>query len=127
MTRQIYQGKITLRDLGEADDILFVETLPSPDFGDDPFVEIFQDDLKKYGSTVSVQYYISGEPRTIKELTENAVSILAGAADARYEDHWSDLTGYLWTDQDLSVGGHDLWKELASYKGRYLYMIVDFA
>lgn len=127
MTQKTYQGRIKIRDYGDAMDILFVETQPAPDYGDDPFSEIFSDDLKTYGQYVSVRYYVSEEPRTIEELLENNLRALAGAADARYEDHHSDVTGYLWTDQELNVGGHDLMTELSSHKDGYLYMIVDFS
>lgn len=127
MTAQkTYQGRIKIRDHGDAMDILFVETLPAPDYGDDPFAEILEDDLNLLGRFVTVRYHISEEQRTLEELEENAIKVMAGAADARYKDHHSDVTGYLYTDEELNVGGHDLLAELGSNDGQYLYMIVDF-
>ncbi len=127
MTAQrIYQGRIKIRDHGDAMDILFVETQPAPDYGDDPFAEILEDDLNLLGRFVRVRYHISEEQRTLEELEENAVKVMAGAANARYQDHHSDVTGYLWTDEELNVGGHDLLQELRSYEGEYLCMVVYF-
>jgi hypothetical protein len=127
MTAQrTYQGRIKIRDHGDAMDILFVETQPAPDYGDDPFAEILEDDLNMLGRFITVRYHISEERRTLEELEENAVKVMSGAADARYKDHHSDVTGYLWTDEELNVGGHDLLAELGSNDGQYLYMIVDF-
>jgi len=125
VTQKIYQGKIAVEDYGDAMDILFVGE-PDSRFHE-PFSETFSDDLTDHGQYVSVRYYVSDEPRTIEELVENNLKTLAGAADARYQDHYSDVTGYLWTDQELNVGGHDLMAELSSHKDGYLYMIVDFS
>lgn len=127
MTAQrTYQGRIKIRDHGDAMDILFVETQPAPDYGDDPLAEIFEDDLNLLGRFITVRYHISDERWTLEELEENAIKVLAGAADARYQDHYSDITGYLWTDDELNVGGHNLHQELCSHAGKYLYMVVDF-
>lgn len=41
-----------------------------------------------------------------------------------YVDQYSEITGCLWTDEELKVGGHDLLAELDSYNGKYLVMEV---
>ena len=64
--------------------------------------------------------------RTAAELAENAVKMLAGAADADYTQHYSDITGYLWTDAECVVGGHDLLDELESNVGKWCHMTVTF-
>lgn len=126
MTQKIYQGRIAVEDFGEAMDILWVGGTPRKRYDQEPFAQIFEDDLNAHGRFVRVRYHVSDERWTLEELEENAIKVLAGAADARYKDHYSEETGYLWTDEDLNVGGHDLIKELGSSVGMYLYMIVDF-
>lgn len=115
-----YAGKISVRDHGEACDVVFVGDVP------EPFAERFSDDLESHGRYVTVRYHITERPHPVEELEENLIRRLAGAADANYQDHYSAITGYLWTDEDLNVGGHDLLDELRDGDGRYLLMIVKF-
>lgn len=115
-----YAGQIDVRDHGEAFDVVFVGD------GDDPFAERFSDDLESHGRYVTVRYHITERQHPVEELEENLIRRLAGAADANYADHYSDITGYLWTDEDLNIGGHDLLDELRDGDGRYLLMIVEF-
>lgn len=120
MTLITYSGRIAVEDYGETIDVLFV--------GDDsqPFAERFSDDLDAYGRYVSVRYHVADQERTLGELDENLIRRLFGAADADYTEHYSDITGYLYTDEDLNVGGHDLLAELKGSVGRYLTMSADF-
>lgn len=115
-----YTGRVVVKDHGEAMDVVFVGD------DDEPFAERFSDDLEAHGRYVSVRYHLSDQPRPLEDLDEQLIRRMAGAADADYTDHYSDITGYLWTDQELNVGGHDLLDELRSGEGRYLTMVVEF-
>src|SRR4051794_28121325 len=117
---EIYAGKIKVTSHGEADDILFV--------GDenDPFAKVFQDDLERYGNSVTLNYYITDTEQSEAELDEKLIRRMSGDAEADYGDAYSEYTGYLWTDEELKVGGHDLLEELRSNKGKYLFMKVKF-
>ena len=44
--------------------------------------------------------------------------------DMQYIHRYSEETGYLWTDEKLEIGGHDILKELYSYIGKYLYLEI---
>jgi hypothetical protein len=60
----------------------------------------------------------------LDEIKEVNVRALFGAIDTNFAVHYSDMTGYLWTDEDLMVGGHDLLAELTSHTGKYLVLEV---
>ena len=65
---------------------------------------------------VSVRYIISDNPITDPEyLIASFVSQLDGVIELKHNSHFSELTGYLWTDNELKIGGHDLLKELSSH------------
>lgn len=115
---KIYAGQIVEADNGEAMDIIFLKDR------DEPLASIVRDDLRQHGSNVSVSYFTSDQSRSKAELDE--ILILQGIGEADYGDHYSEFTGYLWTDEDLKVGGHDLLAELRSNVGRYLHMEITY-
>jgi hypothetical protein len=111
--KRVYSGWIAEHDLGDATDILFLSEIS------EPLAEALQDDLHRFGDQVSVRYFVSDEKRFLDELQENLVRQIAGDAEADYGSNYSEITGYLWTDEELKVGGHDLLAELRTHKGRY--------
>ncbi len=123
MTEVVYTGTITVRACGEDDDALYLD--PADPY-DEPLAGEISADIERYGNTVTVQYWIADEPRTLEQLLENEVKKAAGAADAEYHQRYSDITGYLWTDASLVIGGHDLLAELESEEGRWCYLSVRF-
>lgn len=78
------------------------------------------------GKKASVRYYISDNPIESEDAVSEAYfSTLTGAVDALYLVNYSDYTGYLWTDENLKVGGHDLMAELKNYAGKYLLLVAE--
>lgn len=73
-----------------------------------------------------MRYWVSETEKTKEQLKENLFAAISGSVEADYGDAYSELTGYLWTDEKLKVGGHDLLDELQSYIGKFLYMEVDY-
>lgn len=120
---RVYSGTITVRSFGEDDDALFLDPT-------DPHIEPLAGqvakDIEAHGNTVSVSYWIADGPRTLEQLIENDVKQLMGAADADYDQRYSDVTGYLWTDAELVIGGHDLLAELESEVGRWCRLSIRF-
>ena len=53
--------------------------------------------------------------------------IVMGDANVDLQSRYSEITGYLWTDEDLNVGGHDLLAELKGHVGKWLIMEVEEA
>jgi hypothetical protein len=89
-----------------------------------PFAKIWEEEFWK--KPVTVRYWISETEKTKDQLKENHLATLSGSIDADYSDKYSDYTGYLWTDETLKVGGHDLLRELYSHVGKFLYLEVDY-
>lgn len=77
------------------------------------------------GKKVSIRYWITNERITKPAAQEIFLKKLFGEADICYESHYSEYTGYLWTDEDLNIGGHDLLNELRSSDGKYLILEVE--
>jgi hypothetical protein len=117
MERKTYTGKLELKDWGETYDILFVSSL------EDPIAEVLQEDIA--GKQVTARYWITDKEATKEEAQEDFVKKLMGIADCDFGSHYSEITGYLWTDEEIKIGGHDLIEELKSYVGQWLILEVD--
>lgn len=77
------------------------------------------------GKQVSVRYWVTRQEVSKAEAQEHFIRELMGNGDARFGARYSDLTGYLWTDEELKVGGHDLINELKGHAGNWLILEVD--
>ncbi len=91
---------------------------------EEPLAEYFGDEFRC--KQVSVYYYITDMQCTKEEAQEDfLLQTLGGDVDARLCARYSDITGYLWTDEDLKIGGHDLLAELQSSVGKWLILTVE--
>lgn len=126
-----YRGYITLGAYGEGEDILFLMKEKGSgyrDWDEDPLAETIQEDLENLGQYISVRYWTRDKPLPDEEMkTEFLISQLGGEGYARFHQAYSEVTGYLWTDEDLKVGGHDLLAELTSQQGQYCLMEIDYS
>lgn len=111
-----YEGLISLHSWGEADDILFLSDL------DDPLAEELE---SIHNKQVTVRYWVTDQKATKEEAQKAFIGTLVGVVDARLSSRYSEITGYLWTDEDLNIGGHDLRAELQSYVGKWLILEVE--
>lgn len=78
---------------------------------------------------VSVRYAISTTgiwPETLGEVAADELSLLEGKSESVYGAQYSEITGYLWTDEEAKVGGHDLIAMLENNIGKYLWMEVRY-
>lgn len=116
-----YRGWLSLHSSGEANDILFLSTVR------EPFAEAIQDDLGAHGHFVTVRYFVSDTDKTPDELTENLIRVVSGDLHADYGDHYSEYTGYLWTDEEVKVGGHDLLEELKGSVGKFAHIAMEYS
>ena len=117
MKTTIYKGVIRECDYGENWGALFIGESEAP------LAEILEETITH--QQVSVRYWTSDKEKTKEELQEGVVSNLFGSVNAEYCDRYSEITGYLWTDEELKIGGHDLMKELKSYVGKYILLEID--
>jgi len=117
METKTYQGLLSLHDWGDAYDILFLSSLESP------LGEVLQDDIAK--KEVTVRYWITDKEATKEEAIKSLLATLSGVADCDFGSKYSEITGYLWTDEECNIGGHDLLGELHSYVGKWLILEID--
>ena len=117
----VYKGFLEERTHGEADDILFISG------EEDPLAEEIESDINLYGRYLTVRYWISSFECAKWEMVEGVVSTLMGVGDADFCHVYSDLTGYLWTDEKIEVGGHDLIQELTSFLGKYCILEIEYS
>ena len=64
----------------------------------------------------------------IKDPSENFedyIKFISGAPSAERCLRYSELTGYLYTEEDFKVGGHDLIKILDLNFGKYIHMEIE--
>ncbi len=130
MTTEIYRGVIRLGTHGDADDILYLQEDDEKDWGADysgPLAEAVSDAIKEHGSYLSVQYWTASRRCPDEDMKIGALREMLGAGDADFGHRYSDITGYLWTDEEIDVGGHDLLAELGAQAGRYCLLEITYS
>lgn len=79
---------------------------------------------------VTVRYILSSQhitdPNDLLMLVSEGMHSIRGQVEAGVFHRYSDYTGYLWSDETMIVGGHDLHKELSEYahQGNYIHMEI---
>ena len=122
-----YRGVLALHCHCEAFDVLFLDGDLDDRYPYEPLAETIGDDLDSHGRYASVRYWTADVPMPDDTIAESAVRAMLGDLDAEYAARYSDVTGYLWTDEDLKVGGHDLLEELKAQAGRYLLLEISYS
>ena len=108
--RLVLEGKLRIGLAGDNDDALLLGTGTDSE----PLARVVQEAAREDLPFWSVRYFVSDQERHGDEWTEALLGKLCGRADVEYRDVYSDITGYLWTEETLVVGGHDILGELAS-------------
>jgi hypothetical protein len=91
-------------------------------------VEKIEEDIKLYGNYLSVRYYISDKETSVDDIKEQWILKVMGISKCEYWDRYgSEWTGYMWTDEELNVGGHNLLEELKSYIDKYIVLEIDYS
>ena len=88
-----------------------------------PLSEIFEEFIRR--KFVTINYWITNKKCSKDEAVECFIRSLYGQVDAKYFAYYSSITGYLWTDDNLKIGGHDLINELYSHRDKYLILEVE--
>jgi hypothetical protein len=89
--------------------------------GDD-IVSEWADDIMPYRKQVSIRYWTSEKELDDDAIKQKAVEEILGLIDAKYRARFSEVTGYLWTDENFKVGGHDMLARLTSEIPRFLLL-----
>lgn len=110
-----YQGLLSLHSYGESDDILFLSSLSEPLVVELEWME---------DRNVTVRYWVTEKKISKEEAQLDFMKQVAGCVNTEFTVRYSELTGYLWTDEELQVGGHDLLEELRSSVGKWLIIEI---
>jgi len=89
--------------------------------------EAIKVDMRAYGNYLSVRYWLTHRQTPPDQLLAATLNTLYGNTDAEYQAHYSEITGYLWTDEWLKVGGHDLIERLRPMVGDRLHMEIEYS
>lgn len=137
------RGILSLGDYGEGSDILFCGDIPVAQWaqdgigGGEPVYSQVWD--TRYMSKeeaerrtnecptnkfISVRYWTADQPASDDAIKQRAIEMLYGAAKIDWGARYSEITGYLWTDEDFHIGGHDMIGRLSSEVGKYLLLEV---
>jgi hypothetical protein len=116
-----YRGIIRVADWGDAFDILFLGV------DEYPLADTIEEHIEDYGRYLTVRYWTAKEALPDEELEDQFCRMLDGEGDSRCELHYSEITGYLFTNEDLDVGGHDLLAELKAQVDRYLLLEITYS
>lgn len=112
-----YAGQIYVGDYGDSLFVLFLSD------EDQPLAQRIYDDIDE--EMVTVRYWVSDKELSEEDIKNEFTRSLFGDCDAQFSPRYSEITGYLYTDEDINIGGHDLLAELSSFKGRWLLLEVD--
>lgn len=115
-----FEGWIKVEDFVDAYDIL---VFYHDQLNCEPLARILED--KIVNENVTVRYFISDHEAALEQIQTEYLTQLMGCAEVEYWSHYSEYTGYLWTDEEITIGGHDLLRELKSYDGKYLILLID--
>jgi len=111
-----YAGMISVHVYGEYDEALFISSVREPLAGE-------LENIK--GKRVTARYWITDRPTDKDSAITEFLKTLDGDADVVFNSRYSEYTGYLWTDEWLNIGGHDLIDELKSNVGKWLILELD--
>ncbi len=128
MAKRVYSGWIIERGWGEGEAIYLdrVSENGRPDLSDEPLAVRIDRDMGALGRFLTVRYWLANAPATKGELIKRTFLRLAGLAEAQVGHAYSEITGYLWTNEEIQVGGHDLIRELRSHMDLWCRLEIEF-
>jgi hypothetical protein len=117
---RVYKGFLKKGYYAEESDILFL------DDESEPLGQSLQDDRELYGPFATVRYYVADKEMSKESLDENLIRQYSGDTEANFGAAYSEYTGYLWTNEEFKIVGHDLLEELHESIGKYLYLEIEW-
>ena len=94
---------------------------------EEPLSEIIEEDIRLYGKYLSVSYFVSDKYIQEDQVVTEWLNTINGIGNAEYNMRYSEITGYLFTDEELIVGGHDLLEELESFIDKWIYLEIKYS
>jgi hypothetical protein len=106
---------MALKDPGESMDILFC--------GDECVAEWAEEKLE--GKQITLRWWAADREEPDEAIKRRALEQVMGKVDVEWGARYSEVTGYLWTDEEFKVGGHDMIARLKSDVGKYLLLEAE--
>lgn len=100
------------------------ETVISNNYGF-PLSKEMENKLNWKNCYASVKFVTCDTPIDVEHIEEKIIESYYGLCETQYRHRYSDYTGYLWTDEEFKVGGHDLIKILESHEGEYIHLEIE--
>lgn len=98
-------------DAPDSDDVLYLTSI------DEPLAEYLRDNF--VNKCVSVRYWIGNSDYNVVKTCIN------GNLSAEFGAVYSEISGFLWMNEEVCVGGHDLIDEFKFYIGKWLILQID--
>jgi len=117
------KGRIDVRngiDDAESESIIYISDVP-----DEPLLERIQSIKGIYEKKVSFRWWTSTEEASVDKVKEEFIKKVLGFASVSFGAVYSDLTGFLWFNNDMKIGGHDVAAEIASETGRWIVLEIE--
>lgn len=111
------EGFIKEESYRNTDETLFIDTMEYP------ITKFLEENIKN--KIVTVRYWISNIKQTKEQIQEAATLTVMGLLESEFWEQYSEITGYLGTDETLNVGGHDLLEELRSNIDNYIILEIE--
>jgi hypothetical protein len=77
------------------------------------------------GKNVYACYAFDDQPITTSRIIDIAIQSAEGLVDAEFGGHYSEVTGFLWLDEDGMIGGHDIVEIFRQNVGKFGALIVQ--
>ena len=116
MIKKEYEGIISEHEF-EGKSALFLSSIKAP-ISDELSYTRFKN--------VTIRYWITDEKTSKYNTKELFYKIISGIAEVEFNCVYSKYSGYLWTDENLKIGGHDLMEELYDNAGKYLFLEIEY-
>ena len=78
---------------------------------------------------LNISYWVSDTPKPLEEIMEQYLRQLYGVAEVGYSSEYyaySEWTDGYYEISTLTIGGHDLFLELSSHEGKFLFLEIGF-
>lgn len=90
-----------------------------------PFSKRMEETIGWREKFASIRLFTSDSPIDPTKVEEQFIMEYYGESEAVYFLHYSDLTGYLWTDEGFKVGGHDIIQLLECNEHKFVHMEIE--
>ncbi len=110
----VYKGKLNIDEYG------------CLECGEEYLIESVECDFKR-GDNVFVRYFISDKEITLEQANTALITKTLGGNIDSLEfvlDAYSEWT-IMDYNEELKIGGHDLFDEIEDYEGQYLILIIE--